>query len=1195
MAIVSDKVTPTLRKASLDDKYVVQNDRVFLNGTQALVRLPMLQRQRDQRAKLNTAGFISGYRGSPLGNVDLEFWRAKKFLDPLDIHFQVGINEDLAATAVWGTQQVTLDPKAKVDGVFAMWYAKGPGVDRSGDVLRHANAAGTSKYGGVLAIAGDDHAAKSSTLPHQTEHIFKAVMMPILAPSDVQEYLDLGLHGFAMSRFSGCWIAFKALADTVETSASVTIDPFAVETIIPTDIPLPEEGLSLRWPDPSKEQEVRLLEHKLYAALAYCRVNKLNRIIFDSPNPRLGIVTSGKSYLDVRQALDDLGIDESIAADIGLRVYKVGMVWPLEADGIREFAEGLEEVLVVEEKRQFIEYQLKEILYNWQDDVRPRVIGKFNEKSEWSFPHTDWLLPAAGELTPAMIARVIASRISNYYASELIDSRLAFLDRKEAALAAPTRKAERIPHFCSGCPHNTSTRVPTGSRAMAGIGCHYMATWISAETTKTYTQMGGEGVPWVGQAPFTETKHIFANLGDGTYFHSGLLAIRQSIAADVNITYKVLYNDAVAMTGGQPHDGPLSVPLISQQLRSEGIQKIIVVTDEPEKFSHPSGLADNVPVVHRSELDKVQRELREVPGVSALIYDQTCAAEKRRRRKRGQMPDPAKRVIINDLVCEGCGDCSEKSNCMSVTPIETEYGRKRTIDQSSCNKDFSCINGFCPSFVTVEGGSLRKPKLIDTDAKQFADLAEPTLPDSSTPWCILLTGVGGTGVVTIGALLGMAAHIEKKGVSVLDMAGLAQKGGAVWSHIRIADDPNSLFAAKIAAGEANAVIGCDLVVAAGDDSIAKMRNNFTQTVVNTHQSVTSDFIHASSKQSQTGDVVTNPDTHFPKNAMKQRITNAAGVPSTTFINASKLATSLMGDAITTNLFMLGLSWQKGLIPLSRESIIAAIELNGTAVKANIDAFKWGRLAAIDPNKVEELAEPKQGIPEHHQLSLNIDEMIKRRQEQLTQYQNAALASRYTELVSRVRKAETKLSPESTPLTEATVKGYYKLLAYKDEYEVARLFTQSDFLKRVENQFEGNYTLNFHFAPPLIAAKDKETGHLIKRSYGPWVLKAMGILANFKSLRGTPLDVFKNSEDRKLDRQWIGDYEAMIDHILSGLNESNLQTAIELAALPEQLRGFGHIRTRHSIQVKARKKYLMNIFDGKKPEPEIYKVPLGKVI
>lgn len=1195
MANVPDQDAPPLRKASLSDKYTVQKDRVFLNGTQALVRLPMLQRQRDERANLNTAGFVSGYRGSPLGNVDLEFWRAKKYLKPLNIHFQPGINEDLAATAVWGTQQVTLDPKATVDGVFAMWYAKGPGVDRSGDVLRHANAAGTSKHGGVLVIAGDDHAAKSSTLPHQTEHIFKAVMMPVLAPSDVQEYLDLGLHGFAMSRYSGCWIAFKALADTVETSASVNIDPFAVETIIPSDIPLPEEGLSLRWPDPPKEQEVRLLEHKLYAAMAYCRANKLNKMIFDSPKPRLGILTSGKSYLDVRQALSDLGIDESIAADIGLRVYKVGMVWPLEADGIREFAEGLEEVLVVEEKRQFIEYQLKEILYNWHDDVRPRVIGKFNEKSEWSFPHNDWLLHSAGELTPAMITRVIASRITNYYSSELIDSRLAFLDRKEAALAAPTRKAERIPHFCSGCPHNISTKVPTGSRAVAGIGCHYMATWISAETTKTFTQMGGEGVTWVGQAPFTDTKHIFANLGDGTYFHSGLLAIRQAIAADVNITYKVLYNDAVAMTGGQHHDGALSVPIISQQLRSEGIQKIVVVTDEPEKFAGASGLADNVPVVHRSELDRVQRELREVPGVSALIYDQTCAAEKRRRRKRGLMIDPAKRVFINDLVCEGCGDCSEKSNCMSVIPLETEFGRKRTIDQSSCNKDFSCVNGFCPSFVTVEGGTLRKPERIETGKDLFAGLPEPTLPNSEEPWGILLTGVGGTGVVTVGALLGMAAHIENKGVSVLDMAGLAQKGGAVFSHIRIADNPNTLFAAKIAAGEANAVIGCDLVVAAGDDSIAKMRNNFTHAVVNTNQSVTSDFIHASSKQSQTGDVEANPDTHFPINAMKRRITDAAGVPSTTFIDATSLATALMGDAITSNLFMLGLSWQKGLIPLSLESLMGAIELNGTAVEANISAFRWGRLAAVEPERVTTSAKPTRGIPQHHQLSLDIDEIVERRHKQLVEYQNVAYADRYTKLVSKARKAEAKVDPNSTLLSEAIARGYYKLLAYKDEYEVARLFTSSQFLKRLEDQFEGDFTLNFHLAPPMLARRDPETGQLIKRRYGPWMLKAMKVLANFKVVRGTSLDVFKNSTDRKLDRQWISDYEAMLAHVLNSLNQNNLQTAIELAALPEQLRGFGHIRHKHSMQVIARKSYLMNLFDGKKPEPGVYKVALDKVI
>ena len=1184
-----------LRAVSLDDKYALASGRVYLNGTQALVRLPMLQRARDEAAGLNTAGFISGYRGSPLGNVDLEFWRAKKFLEPKHIRFQAGLNEDLAATAVWGTQQVTLDRNASYDGVFAMWYGKGPGVDRSGDVFRHANAAGTSRYGGVLAIAGDDHAAKSSTLPHQTEHVFKALMMPVLAPADIQEYLELGIHGFALSRYSGCWVAFKALADTVETSASVNIDPFAVETIIPGDFPLPADGLNLRWPDPPLVQEKRLLHHKLYAALAYCRANHLNRVVIDSPNARLGIVTSGKSYLDVRQALDDLGIDDATAARIGLRLYKVGMVWPLEAEGVRHFAEGLEEILVIEEKRQFLEYQLKEELYNWSESARPRVIGKFDEKGEWSLPHSEWLLPAAGELTPAMIARVIASRIAIYYTSERVAARLAFLEEKEAALARPNRAIARIPHYCSGCPHNTSTRVPEGSRALAGIGCHYMATWISPESTKTFCQMGGEGVAWVGQSPFTGTRHVFANLGDGTYFHSGLLAIRQSIAAGVNITYKILYNDAVAMTGGQPHDGPLSVPIIGRQIAAEGVRRIVVVTDEPEKYSADVGLPKGTPVRHRDELDAVQRELRSVPGTTAIIYDQTCAAEKRRRRKRGKFPDPARRVLINDLVCEGCGDCSEKSNCMSVVAVETEFGRKRSIDQSACNKDFSCIRGFCPSFVTVEGGALRKGKAATPGEGLFAQLPEPALPSTAEPWGMLVTGVGGTGVVTIGALLGMAAHLEGKGVLVLDMAGLAQKGGAVWSHVRIADTQAQLYAARVAAGEANAVIGCDLVVTASDESIAKMRAGLTRVVINRDQSTTSDFVRGFAAQARSGDVVANPDPQFPQDGMEARIADAVGAESADFLEASRLATAIMGDAIATNLFMLGFAWQKGLVPLSRQAILRAIAINATAVASNTTAFQWGRVAAVDMATVLEAAQPAH-VPDHHRLSTSVDELIARRQEQLTAYQDAAYAQRYLALVRRVRAAEEALAPGISLLGEAVARAYYKLLAYKDEYEVARLYTDGNFLKGVEAQFEGDYRLVFHLAPPLFAATDATTGEPRKRRYGPWMLKAMRMLARLKHLRGGALDVFGRSTERQLDRQLIADYEALIDTLLAGLEAGNHEVAVELASLPEQMRGFGHVRERYVQHARLQQQTLLARFNGEKTSGEtqiLHHIPSSK--
>jgi indolepyruvate ferredoxin oxidoreductase len=723
---------------------------------------------------------------------------------------------------------VNLYPGAKVDGVFAMWYGKGPGVDRCGDVFKHANFAGTSKHGGVLVLAGDDHAAKSSTLPHQSDHQFSAAMMPVLYPSSVQEIIDLGLHGWAMSRYSGCWVGFKCVSDTVESSASVSVDPDRVKIIVPDDFPLPPDGVSIRWPDPFLATEARMQDYKAYAAVHYCRVNQLNRIVIDSPKPRFGIITSGKSYLDVRQALDDLGITEADAAEIGIRVFKVAMPWPLEPEGVRDFAEGLSEILVVEEKRQVVEYQLKEQLYNWRDDVRPRVIGKFDEKGEWVRPHGDWLLPPHAELTPAMIARVIAQRIERLElhprTMERIRNRVEFINQKERALAGPRIALARQPYFCSGCPHNTSTNVPEGSRATAGIGCHVMAIWMDRKTS-TFTHMGGEGVPWIGQAPFTEENHVFTNLGDGTYYHSGILAIRAAVAAKVNITYKILYNDAVAMTGGQPVDGPLSPQAIARQCAAEGVAKIVAVSDEPDKY--PTGyFASDVEIHHRSDLDAVQRRLRDTAGTTVLLYDQTCAAEKRRRRKRGKFPDPAKRVVINELVCEGCGDCGVKSNCVSVAPVETEFGRKRTIDQSSCNKDYSCVNGFCPSFVTVEGGQLRKPQraqMVD-----FSGLPTPTVPATHEPFSVLVTGIGGTGVVTIGALIGMAAHLEGKGCSVLDMTGLAQKNGAVVSHVRIADSPDQLHATRIAAGEAKLVLACDILTGVGHEALAKMQKGVTK-------------------------------------------------------------------------------------------------------------------------------------------------------------------------------------------------------------------------------------------------------------------------------------------------------------------------------------------------------------------------------
>ena len=1150
---------------SLDDRYTQTEGRVFLTGTQALARLPMLQRERDLAAGLNTAGYISGYRGSPLGGLDLALWKARQHLAAHHIVFQPGVNEDLAATALWGTQQVNLFPGAKYDGVFGLWYGKGPGVDRCGDVFKHANSAGTWKHGGVLAVGGDDHAARSSTVAHQSEHAFKAAMMPILAPAGVQEYLDLGLHGWALSRYSGCWVAFKAVADTVESSASVDISPSRVNIVIPGDYQLPPGGLNIRWPDDRLVQEARLLNHKLYAALAYCRANRLNRIVIDSPSSakpaRLGIITCGKSYLDVRQAFDDLGIDDALAAEIGIRLYKVGMVWPLEAEGVRNFAEGLEEILVVEEKRQLIEYQLKEELYNWREDVRPRVIGKFDEKGEWAQPNGEWLLPANNELSPAQIARVIAGRIARFHTSERIRQRLAFLDDKEqslACMAATTSAVARIPYFCAGCPHNTSTVVPAGSRALAGIGCHFMATWMNRNTA-TFSHMGGEGAAWLGQAPFTEEKHVFANLGDGTYFHSGSLAIRAAVAAKARITYKILYNDAVAMTGGQPVDGTLTVPQVAQQLTAEGVHQIVVVTDGSERHYGIADLPHGVALRHRDELDQIQRELREYPGVSALIYDQTCAAEKRRRRKRGSFPDPQRRVFINAAVCEGCGDCGTQSNCLAVAPLETEFGRKRVIDQSACNKDFSCLNGFCPSFVTVEGGKLRKGKsesMAGNDSR-FGEPPLPQLAETREPYGILITGVGGTGIVTVGALIGMAAHIDGKGVSVLDMTGLAQKGGAVTSHVRIADDPQSLHAVRVATGEADAVIGGDAIVTAGAEALAKMAVGRTRAVVNCANTPTAAFTH-------------DPDWQFPIDRMRASVADAVGAENAWFLDATTLATRLMGDAIASNLFLLGYAWQQGMVPVSHAAIDQAIVLNGAAVPMNRLAFLWGRRAAHDLAAVEAYAHPAQVAAPKKTRTL--EESVALRVEQLTAYQDAAYAARYAALVERVRQAEAAL--DSTRLTQAVACYYFKLLAIKDEYEVARLYAESDFLDSIAATFEGDYTLHYHLAPPLLARPDPVSGKVQKVEFGPWMMGVFRGLAKLRRLRGTRWDIFGHSAERRLEKQLIGDYEEDIAAILSTLSPATLSIAVELASLPEQIRGYGHIKLKSIAAVQKQRTSLL---------------------
>ena len=1157
-------VRKSIETVTLDDKYALANGRAFMSGVQALVRLPMLQRVRDVAAGLNTAGFISGYRGSPLGGYDQALVAAQKHLNANHIVFQPGVNEELGATAVWGTQQLDLYPQTnKYDGVFGIWYGKGPGVDRSCDVFKHANMAGTAKHGGVIAIAGDDHISKSSTAAHQSDHIFKACGLPVFFPSDVQGILDMGLHALALSRFSGVWAGMKTIQEVVESSASVSVDPDRVKIITPEDFQMPPGGLHIRWPDAPLEQEARLMDYKWYAALAYVRANKLNYNVIATQQDRFGIIASGKAFNDTRQALIDLGLDDATCQRVGIRLHKVNVVWPLEATITRDFAQGLQEILVVEEKRQMIEYQIKEELYNWRADVRPNVLGKFDEPEggtdggEWSRPNPsdNWLLRAKADLTPAIIARAIAKRLKKLPMPEDVlvrmETRLAVLDAKErTALEVKGDAGERAPWFCSGCPHNTSTRVPEGSRAVAGIGCHYMTVWMD-RSTSTFTQMGGEGVPWVGQQPFTTDKHIFANLGDGTYFHSGLLAVRMSIASGVNITYKVLYNDAVAMTGGQrvgERAEGHTVLQIMKSLTSEGVAKLVIVTDEPEKYDGVE-LEPGVEVFHRDELDRIQREFRELKGTTAIIYDQTCATEKRRRRKRGTMAEPEKRVVINELVCEGCGDCSVQSNCLSVEPLETEFGRKRTINQNSCNKDFSCVKGFCPSFVTVEGGQLKKPvKAKKGQLNALGEIPMPTLPPADSAWGIVVGGVGGTGVITIGSLLGMAAHLEGKGVVTQDAGGLAQKGGATWSHIQIANTPEAIYTTKVDTAKADLIIGCDPIVAANKSTLAMMQPGRTFVALNTHATPTAAF-------------VTQPDWQFPADTCEGAITAAVGKEHLGMFDAEQVAVKALGDSIYTNPLLLGYAWQSGRVPLSLEALMRAMELNGVQIDNNKAAFEWGRRCAHDLAAVQTHlqvgAVASQVIEFAKRTSLG--EMVSQRVNFLTDYQNAAYAAQYQALVDQVKAAEAPLG--KTTLTEAVARYYFKLMAYKDEYEVARLQIDKAFLARIGAQFEGDFKLHHHLAPPLFSGKN-DKGELKKSKFGPWVRVGFHVLAPMKFLRGTPFDIFGYTHERREERSLVREYRAAIEGLLPKLNADNRDAAIAFAKVPEQIRGYGHVKARH---------------------------------
>src|SRR5215510_13227215 len=1064
---------------SLDQKYTQGTGHVFLTGLQALVRLPMAQIRRDRAMGLNTPGFISGYRGSPLGGYDQQLFAARKHLEQYNIKFQPGVNEDLAATAIWGSQQLNLSPGAQYDGVVGIWYGKGPGVDRCGDVFRHGNTAGSAKHGGVLCLAGDDHGAKSSTVPHQSDHAFISALMPYLYPSSIHEMIEMGLLGIAMSRYSGCWVGMKVITETVETTAEIDLTDEMTPFNIPTDFEMPPGGLNLRWPDDRFDQDRRLQDYKGFAAIAFARANKVNRITMDSPNARYGIMASGKSYEDIRQALRELGITEEIAAKIGLRLYKIGMPWPLEPEGVHQFAVGLEEIFIIEERREIVENQVKQELFNWRDDVRPRIVGKMDD-------HDKRFLTFAAELSVASLASSLTERLLrlnlNPEIAEMLRAKADWFNGREATQMLPVAPVTRTPYFCSGCPHNTSTKVPEGSRAFAGIGCHFMALWMD-RSTETFTHMGGEGVPWVGVAPFTKEEHVFANLGDGTYFHSGSLAIRQAIASGANITYKLLYNDATAMTGGQHVDGELSPQQITFQLHAEGIRNIYLVSENPAAYP-ASDIAPGVKVAHRDDLDTVQKTCRTLKGTSAIVFVQTCAAEKRRRRKRGLMEDPARRVMINPAVCEGCGDCSVQSNCISVEPLETEFGRKRAINQSACNKDYSCLKGFCPSFVTVDGGKPRHR--APADLSDIGAIPEPaSRPTLEKPYNIAVGGVGGTGVLTIGALLGMAAHIEGKASMILDMSGLAQKGGAVLSHVRLSDHPAEVTCSRIVTGTADVVLAADEVVAVSKDTITLCDSGRTFGIINSHVIPTADFI-------------LNRDFNFQSRKVNSVLETVLRKDSA-FFDFTRPAEALLGDSIATNIMMMGYAYQKGLLPLSAEAIEQAIEVNGVSIKMNKEAFRIGRLAVADPARLEAMLKGQDAAPVAKTLeTMSLDEVIAHRSAHLTAYQNEAYAERYRKLVGEVRDASAK-GGYGEQLARAVAINYAKLLAYKDEYEVARLFTNGAFERELREQFEGDFKISFNLAPPMLGGAKDALGRPKKRAFGAWMLPVFKMLARLRFL------------------------------------------------------------------------------------------------
>lgn len=1125
------------RSFSLEQIYNAESGPAYMTGIQALVRLPIMQRRLDKVLGLKTAGLISGYRGSPLGAYDQQLWKANRHLEEHDIVFQPGLNEDLAATALWGAQMHAAYGPTRVDGVFGVWYGKGNGVDRTGDAFRNANMLGTSPLGGVIAVGGDDHAAQSSMFPHQTDGIFQAVHMPVLQPASVAEILSLGLAGFALSRFSGLWVGMKTIAEVVESAASFDL-PEAYPAFAAPEQFVPAHGLNwdpqINWPAQRAELERRMIEERLPAAIGWAVANRIDRPFLASSKKRLCIVTVGKAHQDVLQALEKLGIGSAEADALGLSIYKVAMSWPLASEPLVTFAGDAEEILVVEEKAPTVENQIKAALFN-RRGKQPVVIGKTDVDGRN-------LLPVVLEFSPLMLARVIANRFADSTAGIDLKARLAAIETAASRGELPAFP-RRAPFFCSGCPHNSSTRTPEGSIAGGGIGCHVMALSQPALKTTTFSQMGGEGLQWAGAAPFSTTQHVFQNLGDGTYQHSGLLAIRAAVALNTNITFKILYNDAVAMTGGQPAEGALDPAAITRQLAAEGVQNIHLVSDDPHKWTRQTNLAQGVAVCGRDSLDAVQRHLRTVPGVTAIVYEQTCAAEKRRRRKHGAFPDPDRRLFINARVCEGCGDCSVQSNCISLEPLDTVFGRKRRINQSSCNKDFSCTKGFCPSFVDIEGPVLRKPdaeRLKAIEAELFAGLPQPDRTVLERPFNIYVTGIGGLGVLTVGALLGVAAHIDGQSSTVLDFTGLAQKNGAVVSQVRLAPAGQAIHAVRIGDGEVDLMLGTDLVVSAATDGLAKLNPQRSRAVIN-------------SDLAPTADIVGDRDAVLPGKAMLSALREATAGRAL-MLKATQLAEGLFGNNVTANTLMLGYAWQQGLIPLSLEAMRGAFTANGAAVALNLRAFEWGRLAAVDLAKVEQIA----GI-----LEVPIDEdlgdRVNRLERELVAYQNAAYAARYRGLINRVEKAVAALGPKGQLLVEAVATNAYKLMAYKDEYEVARLYALPSFRESLSDQFASTGKLSIWLAPPMISRVDPATGRPKKRKFGPWIFRAFDLLAKGKALRETPFDLFGRTAERKAERKLRDEYFETISAICEDLTPEKLDHAIALAQLPDIVRGYGPVK------------------------------------